>query len=76
MSVKKEWSAETMEKTEQQLRVIRRGAAEILPLEDLREKLARSIEENRPLKIRQLPKNFLASPFRAGVAPRTIQRCF
>lgn len=52
MSVKKEWSAETMEKTEQQLRVIRRGAAEILPLEDLREKLARSIEENRPLKIK------------------------
>lgn len=52
MSVKKEWSAETMEKTEQQLRVIRRGAAEILPLEDFREKLARSIEENRPLKIK------------------------
>ena len=52
MSAKKEWSAETKEKTEQQLRVIQRGVADILPIEDLREKLALSIEKNRPLKIK------------------------
>jgi len=38
---------------EKQLKVIKRGTVEILPEEDLIRKLERSIEENKPLRIKQ-----------------------
>jgi tyrosyl-tRNA synthetase len=38
---------------DEQMTVIRQGAVEIIPEEDLRRKLARSLKENRPLIIKQ-----------------------
>ncbi|WP_206425315.1 tyrosine--tRNA ligase [Staphylospora marina] len=43
---------EVMAEVERQLRVIQRGAAEILPIESLREKLRRSVETGEPLRVK------------------------
>lgn len=37
---------------EEQLKIIERGAAEIVPIEELKEKLTKSAKENKPLKIK------------------------
>ncbi len=37
---------------EEQMAVIRRGVAEIVPEEELKDKLFRAIKENRPLRIK------------------------
>ncbi len=37
---------------EQQLEIIQRGTVEIVPLDELKQKLTKSIKENRPLKIK------------------------
>lgn len=39
-------------KVNEQMQLIRRGAAEIIPEEELKQKLSRSIKENRPLKVK------------------------
>lgn len=43
---------EVQREIERQLAVIRRGVAEIIPEEELKEKLRHSIETNRPLKVK------------------------
>ena len=37
---------------EEQLEIIKRGTVEIVPMDDLEKKLARSIKEQKPLKIK------------------------
>ncbi len=52
MSAEKNLSDEVKKEIERQLRFIKRGAAEVLPLDDLYRKLAKSIEQNKPLKVK------------------------
>lgn len=52
MSAAKNLSDEVKTEIERQLRIIKRGAAEVLPLDDLHKKLARSIEQKKPLKVK------------------------
>ncbi|PRX42699.1 tyrosyl-tRNA synthetase [Planifilum fimeticola] len=52
MSMETEIRPEVRKEVERQLAVLRRGAAEIIPEEDLAEKLRRSIETGKPLKVK------------------------
>ncbi|MBA4601463.1 tyrosine--tRNA ligase [Thermoactinomyces mirandus] len=52
MSTEKKLSEEVKAEIERQLRIIKRGAAEVLPLPDLYRKLVRSIEQKQPLRVK------------------------
>src|SRR5690606_16294345 len=52
VSVENEIRPEVREEVERQLAILRRGAEEIIPEEDLAEKLRRSVETGEPLKVK------------------------
>ncbi|GGE19752.1 tyrosine--tRNA ligase [Marinithermofilum abyssi] len=52
MQEEKEMTPEVKEQVEHQLEVIRRGAAELIPEEDLVKKVRRSVETGEPLKVK------------------------
>jgi tyrosyl-tRNA synthetase len=55
MEAKEQWNeltAEQKKEVERQLQVIRRGVAEIVPEDELRQKVIRSVRTNQPLKVK------------------------
>lgn len=52
MSSKVELTKEQQLETEKQWEILRRGAVEIIPEDDFKGKLARSIQENKPLRVK------------------------